>query len=160
MSHRQITESDTAAEAERKAAAAETVRCQIIQEHFLRVIALLDHAEQRGHTRDVPPLLPLAFAPSAMPPDQARTLTARQAQQRAQSIVDELGLAELTLREGVDAPDTAHGDTLLRKSRAVVDEDRTLDRIHTLVVEMRIFNDALSEHHWAAAFRRHHPSPT
>ncbi|MDE8647495.1 hypothetical protein PXH69_21210 [Rhodococcus qingshengii] len=152
----QINDTDTAAGAEYKAAMARTALCEIHIGHFSRVIALIEHARTLSALDDLESLYPLAFA--TVTTIDPTSLTHDSALRVARAVVDEMGLAvhELDWEHRKPAPTTAD-DELLRKSRAVVDEDRALEDLATVHSQLHLFETALTGFDWSSSFLQSPP---
>lgn len=154
MKHRaasKISDTDSAANAEYKAAMAQSALCQIHIEHFTRILALIDHAATLDVLDDLARLYPWAFA--TVSTVDTTTLTHAAARLLARTGINEMRVAlhELDFRHQMPSPTTAD-DELLRKSKAVVDEDSALERLAEVRRQLHTFETALNGYPWASSF--------
>ncbi|TQC45168.1 hypothetical protein EEB14_33385 [Rhodococcus sp. WS4] len=156
----QITDSDSPADAEHKAAMAEAALCEVLIDHFRRVVSMIDYATTRGHADQLAQLYQVAFSASAIPAAQIASLTSTSAHELAKRITSELALGVHSLDWA--APDSGESteDSLLRKSRAVVNEDQLLNQLQSVSSHLKVFENTLTEHTWSAEFRASNPSPS
>ncbi|MBM4574866.1 hypothetical protein GS896_27800 [Rhodococcus hoagii] len=151
-----IRDTDSATDAEYKAAMAKTTLCEATIQHCTRVLALIDYATTHRVLADLERLYPLAFA--VIPTIDAAGITHDQARRLAQIAIDEIGLDvhELDWSYRKPAPASAD-DELLRRSRAIVAEDEALQQLADFRSKLHVFETALMAHQWATAFD--YPTP-
>lgn len=161
MSYRaasKISSSDSVPDAEYKAAMAHSALRQVHVDHFTRVIALIDYAATHGILADVGQLYPLAFSTVDLPAIDTATISHEHARALAQNIVSEMTFAihEIELSHESTRPAT-DDEALLRRSRAVVDEDDALQRLAHVRQLLLTFEADLRRRPWSVYFT--HPAP-
>lgn len=161
MSYRagsKICRTDSVEESEFKASMAQIALFQAHIKHFTRVIALIDYATAHRVLGDVHHLYPLAFATGLLHGIDLDTISHDDARALARRIVDDMTLAihesEWSRRP---TPPSSADEAMLRRSRAVVLEDDTLQRLVRVGQLLRAFESGLRALPWSAYFT--HPAP-
>ncbi|WP_301851074.1 hypothetical protein [Rhodococcus pyridinivorans] len=161
MSYRaasRIEPGDSAELAEHKALTAQAALCNVHIAHFTRMAALIDYAAAHKLLDDLTGLYPYAFGTADIPAVDPGKFSHSAARQMAQQIVDEmrLSLHELEWSDAPSRPPSAD-ETMLRKSHAVVSEDRSLKRLAEVRQKLRVFENELGRRPWSVHFK--HPAP-
>lgn len=155
---RLITDADSAAAAERKAALAETAICEALRDHFQRISALIAYARLHGREREAASLYPAAFAPGQIPAHVSADFSTSTAADQAIAIYTAMAAGIHALDWEATSPPPQETE-LMRKSVAVLREDNSLDRLRDTGSHLRRFDELLSQESWLEEFIATNPSP-